>query len=137
VLLLLEDNAERVDRFTAALKLIERGLPLRVWRNAWTMIREVEAYLPDARLISLDHDLEPEDGDTNDPGTGWDLVKFLSARPAASPVIVHTSNRERSDWMCGEFELSGWKYHRVAPIGDDWIEQHWGRVVRRLLKRQK
>jgi hypothetical protein len=134
---MLEDNVERVERFTAILKQIDPALPLRVWRNAWTMIREVEAYLPDARLISLDHDLDPKEGDPCDPGTGWDLVKVLAALPAVCPVIVHSSNRERSDWMCGEFELSGWKHHRVAPIGDDWIEQHWSRVVRRLLKGRK
>jgi hypothetical protein len=134
---MLEDNAERVDRFTATLKQIDPALPLRIWRSAWTMIREVGAFLPDARLISLDHDLDPEGDNRDDPGTGWDLVKYLSALPAACPVIVQTSNRERSDWMCGEFDLGGWEYYRVAPIGDDWIEQSWGRVVRRLLKVQK
>jgi hypothetical protein len=36
--------------------------------------------------------------------------------------------------MIGEFELGGWKYRRVAPIGDDWIEEYWGRIVRRLIK---
>jgi hypothetical protein len=134
---MLEDNAVRVERFTATLKRIDPALPLRVWRNAWTMIREVEAFFPGAVLISLDHDLDPEEGDPSDPGTGWDLVKFLAALPAACPVIIHTSNRERSDWMCGEFELGGWKHYRVAPIGEDWIEQHWRRVVRRLLKGRK
>jgi hypothetical protein len=137
MLLMLEDDAERVGRFKATLKRIDPGLPLRVWRNAWTMIREVESCLPEARLISLDHDLDPEKGDPNDPGTGWDLVKFLAVLPATCPVIIHTSNRERSDWMCGELELGGWKYYRVAPIGDDWIEQHWRPIARRLLKVRK
>jgi hypothetical protein len=134
MLLMLEDNAERVERFTTTLNRIDPALPLRVWRNAWTMIREMEAFLPDASLISLDHDLEPEENNPGDPGTGWDLAKSLAALPAVCPVIVHTSNRERSDWMCGEFELGGWKHYRVVPIGEDWIEQHWRRVVRRLLK---
>ncbi len=36
--------------------------------------------------------------------------------------------------MVGEFELGGWRYKRVAPIGDDWIEAYWRDVVRKLLK---
>jgi hypothetical protein len=136
MLLMLEDNAERVQRFTAALQRIDAALPLRIWRNAWTMLREVAAYLPSARLISLDHDLDPEEGDAEDPGTGWDLTKVLASLSPVCPVIIHTSNGERATWMCGEFDLGGWEYHRVAPLGDDWIEQYWRRVVRRLLKRR-
>jgi hypothetical protein len=36
--------------------------------------------------------------------------------------------------MAGEFELAGWPFVRVAPIGDDWIELDWRRAVKRLLK---
>ena len=39
--------------------------------------------------------------------------------------------------MEGEFELAGWMYHRVAPIGDDWIEADWHRVVKRVLRKLK
>jgi hypothetical protein len=101
------------------------------------MLREVEALLPAARLISLDHDLDPEDGASDDPGTGWEVAKFLATLPPVCPVIVHTSNGERGDWMMGEFELAGWKHHRVAPLGDDWIERDWRRLVRRILKRNR
>jgi hypothetical protein len=135
MLLMLEDNADRVRRFTAALGRIDPAFPLRLWRDAWAMIREVEALLPAARLISLDHDLDPPEGDTGDPGTGWDVSQFLAALPPACPVIIHTSNGERGTWMCGEFELGGWDHHRVYPLGDDWIERDWRRLVRRLLKR--
>ena len=79
------------------------------------MIREVEPLLPSARLISLDHDLEPAEGETEDPGDGIDVARFLAARPPVCPVIVHSSNGTRSDWMIGEFELGGWTYKRVAP----------------------
>jgi hypothetical protein len=134
-LLMLEDNAERVRSFTAALQRVDPVLTLRVWRNAWTMIREVEPLLPSACLISLDHDLDPEDGIRDDPGTGWDVAKFLAALPPACPVIIHTSNGERSTWMMGEFELGGWKHHRLPPIGNDWIKRDWRRLVRRIMKR--
>jgi hypothetical protein len=134
MLLMLEDNAERVQRFTAALRRVDPALELRLWRNAWAMIREVGPFLPAARLISLDHDLDPEEGTTEDPGTGWDVTKFLAALPPACPVIIHTSNGDRATWMMGEFELGGWDYHRLPPLGDDWIERDWRRLVRRLLR---
>ncbi len=74
---MLEDDADRVRRFAAALKAIDPSLPLLVWRDAYRMSREVDAQLPGARLISLDHDLEPEPGEPNDPGDGLTLVKAL------------------------------------------------------------
>ena len=136
MLLMLEDDAERIGRFTAALRRIDPALELRTWRDAWKMIREAEAFLPRARLISLDHDLEPEAGAGADPGTGWDVTKALAPLAPCCPVIIHTSNGERGTWMMGEFHLGGWEYHRVAALGDDWIEAHWRRVVQKLLRRR-
>jgi len=135
MILMLEDNAERVRRFTAALRRADPTLSLQIWRYAWAMIREMEAHLSTARLISLDHDLDPEEGNLEDPGTGWDVTKLLAALPPMCPVIIHTSNSERAAWMAGEFELGGWEHHRVPPLGDDWIEHDWRRAVRRLLQR--
>lgn len=136
MLLMLEDDAERIERFTATLGAIAPAMPLLVWRSAVRMIREVDAYLPAARLISLDHDLEPVEGD-EDPGDGIDVARYLAERRPVCPVIVHSSNGTRSDWMIGEFELGGWEYRRVAPLGDDRIESYWGSVVRDFLKRSK
>jgi hypothetical protein len=135
MILMLEDDAERVARFTATLRALDPTLRLLVWRDARAMIREVEAFLPGARLISLDHDLEPAAGETADPGDGLEVAKFLAARPPVCPIIIHSSNGQRSVWMSGEFELAGWKYRRVAPIGDDWIERDWRRFVRRFLRK--
>lgn len=134
---MLEDDAERVERFTAVLARIAPGVELRLWRDAWKMIRDVPPLLRSARLISLDHDLDPEDETADDPGTGWDLTKVLAELRPRRPVIIHTSNGERATWMMGEFELGGWEYHRIAPLGDDWIENDWRRLVRRLLKRSR
>ena len=128
--LMLEDDAERLIRFRAAAERL--GLELVVWRDAHRMIAEVEAHLAAARLISLDHDLEPE-GDT-DPGDGLDVAKHLANLRPVCPVIIHTSNGVRGDAMAGEFELACWRNHRVMPLGDDWIEVDWFRTVRRLLR---
>jgi hypothetical protein len=134
VLLMLEDNPERVQRFTEALRALDPELPLLVWRDARAMIREAGPHLPTAQVISLDHDLEPPEGGP-DPGDGLEVVKFLVSQPVVRPVIIHTSNGERSGWMAGEFDLAGWRHWRVAPLGDDWIEADWRRLVKRLLKK--
>jgi hypothetical protein len=134
MILILEDDRERIARFTATLRAVAPSMPLMVWRSARKMIREVEPFLPPARLISLDHDLEPGEGEREDPGEGIDVARFLAVRPPVCPVIIHSSNGSRSDWMIGEFELGGWKYKRVAPIGDDWIESYWRTVVVKLLR---
>jgi hypothetical protein len=134
VLLLLEDNAERVERFAAVLRALDPALPLRVWRDAHAMVREAGPLLSSAALLSLDHDLEPGPG-APDPGDGYLVARWLVSQPVVRPVIVHSSNGERSSWMAGVFDLAGWRHWRVAPLGDDWVESDWRRVVRRLLKR--
>lgn len=135
MLLMLEDCPSRVRRFQRVLTRIAPTLQLVVWNNAWTMIREVENCLPEATLLSLDHDLEPIDEFSHDePGTGWDVAQFLALLSPVCPVIIHSSNGERATWMLGAFELEGWAFHRVPPIGDDWIEVDWKRMVQRLLK---
>ena len=55
MLLMLEDDPERIQRFQATLLAIAPSMPLMVWRSAGKMIREIEPFLPYARLISLDH----------------------------------------------------------------------------------
>lgn len=134
MLLMLEDDPDRIERFTAALRAIDPSLRLVIWRSAKKMVREIEPYLPSARLISLDHDLEPQEGDVEDPGDGIEVARFLAERPPPCPVIVHSSNGTRAEWMIGEFELGGWDFKRVAPIGEDWIEAYWRVVVRKLLR---
>lgn len=134
MLLLLEDDNERLKRFTSVFRTLAPDVPLRVWRDAHDMIREAAPLLPSAVVISLDHDLEPEPGGS-DPGDGYMVAQWLVSQPIVRPVIVHSSNRARSTWMAGAFELEGWRHYSVAPIGDDWIELDWRMIVRRILSR--
>jgi len=134
MLLMLEDDAERVQRFKETVRSLDATLPLTIWRNAKTMIHEIGPLLPAAKLISLDHDLEPEEGDAH-PGDGLEVVKFLVSQPLIRPVIIHSSNIDRSDWMAGDLELAGWPFWRVAPLGEDWVEVDWRRAVKRLLRK--
>lgn len=133
MLLMLEDDADRVRRFRAVCDAL--AIDLRIWRNAKRMCREVGPLLESAAVISLDHDLEP-DADGVDPGDGYAVAKFLVSQPVVRPVIVHSSNRERSTWMLGEFELAGWPCRSVYPLGEDWIEVDWRRAVNRSLQRR-
>jgi hypothetical protein len=131
IILMLEDDVERLDRFEVVVAKL--GVELISWPDANIMLAEVGQFLPTASLISLDHDLFPFRD--IDPGDGLDVAKHLATLPPVCPVIIHTSNRIRGDAMEGEFELAGWTYHRVAPIGDDWIEADWHRVVKRVLRK--
>ena len=97
------------------------------------MIREVDQYLHEARIISLDHDLYPPGGQSHDPGDGLDVAKHLASLVPCCPVIIHSSNADRAHMMQGEFELGGWSCRRVLPFGSDWIEKNWCWVVREML----
>lgn len=131
--LILEDNQERVERFKSVLKNIDKSLEIKFWKSARKMIKDVDLHLPSSILISLDHDLEPLVNESSDPGDGLDVAKFLTTHSPVCPVIIHSSNIDRSNVMAGELELGGWPIRRVAPIGPDWIEQDWRLAVRQLI----
>ncbi len=131
LLLLLEDDAERLARFHTACSRL--SLEVRSWRSAVTLLDELDHHLPHADLISLDHDLLSEPGEP-DLGDGLMVAKALAAHRPSCPVIIHTSNTLRGDWMEGELQLAGWKHRRILPIGDDWVEVDWYRAAKRLLK---
>jgi hypothetical protein len=134
MILLLEDDLDRIRRFSTAIERFAPGMSVRIWNDAHRMAREVDRYLESARLISLDHDLESQTGDPDDLGDGVIVAKALIAVRQPCPVIIHSSNRSRSDWMAGEFELAGWEYRRVAPIGRRWIEEYWRIVASELIE---
>jgi hypothetical protein len=134
VILILEDDETRVARFRGVVETAMPGVGVVCWRNAKRMIEEIEAYLPDAVLISLDHDLYPMAGETEEPGDGLEVAKFLAERRPDCPIIIHSSNGARASMMAGEFELAGCPVKVIAPLGDDWIEAYWAKVVQSLLE---
>ena len=107
-------------------------MPFLVWGDADRMIDEIEPYLPMASLISLDHVLEPVDGGPADVGVRVMVAKELVPDRQTCPVIIHSSNGTRAEWMAVEFEPTGWDHRRVAPIGERWIEEYWKPVARDL-----
>jgi ADP-ribosylglycohydrolase len=134
-ILILEDNEERIAAFRTAVKELGDGYQLKLWRDAPSMMVECEAHFPSACLISLDHDLNPAPGATEDPGTGLDVARFLGDSVPVCPVVLHTSNTDRGWSMHNELRFGGWIVDRVGPLGDLWISQSWLPLARRLLSK--
>lgn len=128
MLLLLEDDYDRLARFEATWQKISPDQPIKFWRDAHVMMREAGAWLPSATLISLDHDLEPLPGDP-DPGDGVMVAKWLVEQTHVVPIVIHSSNSDRVRWMIGEFDLANRRHWRAVPFGDNWIEEHWRQVA--------
>jgi len=123
--MILQDNDERIRAFESAVASLGSDFRLRLWRDAPTMIAECLPVLPECCLISLDHDLNPMRGVTQDPGTGLEVAALLARQQPVCPVILHTSNAERRWSMHNEFRFGHWSVEIVPPIGDDWIPGSW------------
>ncbi len=133
LILILEDNDERIQGFKAAVASLGNGIQVILWNDAPTMITECPAKFAQTCLISLDHDLNPMPGVTTDPGTGMDIAVILSKHQPFCPVVLHSSNYERMWSMHNELRHAGWIVDRVGPIGENWIQTMWLNKVRNLL----
>lgn len=132
VILILEDNQDRRNDFAAVLKKLVPECEIRFWNNARVMVDELPLHLVNARLISLDHDLN-EVPVSEDAGDGLLVAEFLAKQKPVCPVIVHSSNYERSLSMVNELAYGGWQVERVGPVCADWITTLWQPVVAKLL----
>lgn len=132
-LLLLEDNDERIAAFETVLRELGEEWQMRVWRNAPTMLAECEEFFDHTHLISLDHDLSPQPGATQDPGTGLEVAKLLAGHFSFCPVIIHSTNADRAWSMHNELRFAGWPVERVGPIGEDWVRKLWVPKAREML----
>lgn len=123
--ILLEDNADRIRDFEAAVASLGPEFRLRVWHDAPTMVAECLPVLTQCCLISLDHDLNPLAHAAQDPGTGLEVAEFLASQQPVCPVIIHTSNTERRWSIHNEFRFARWRVEIVPPIGEGWIQRSW------------
>ncbi len=105
--------------------------------NAPAFLAWIRGAIDQVTLLSLDHDLGPscegENGERWEPGTGMDVVDFLVTQKPSFPIIVHSSNPISVPVMFRRLEEAGWSVHRAVPIGDDWVEVDWIKVVKDLL----
>jgi hypothetical protein len=136
LILILEDDAERIQGFKRAAAKIPFCPALKFWHDAPTMIEEIKVFLPNTMLLSLDHDLNPQPGIERDPGTGLEVAEFIAKLSPVCPIILHSSNHERVWSMHNELARAGWQVERVGPLGQDWIETSWLNKVQKLLTRQ-
>jgi CheY-like chemotaxis protein len=129
--LILEDSPERRAAFERVASRM--GLRVKMWDDALRMQAECEKFFSDAALISLEQDLNAPAGAKSDPGTGLDVAKFLAEKRPVCPVIVHTSNTDRSFSICNELRFADWRVDRVGPICDAWIEKYWSKKAVEML----
>ena len=131
--LILEDKPERQAEFERLAPMLGEQFEVRIWDDANRMREECEPFLPNAALISLEHDLDPKPGACLDPGTGLDMAKFLAEKKPVCPVIVHTMNTDRCFSILNELRFADWRVDRVGPIGERWIEKYWARKAKEML----
>lgn len=131
-ILILEDNQERRDGFSAILRDLVPDCEIVYWNNARIMTEDLLGHLENARFISLDHDLNEVDASEN-AGDGLLVAEFLAGQSPCCPVVVHSSNYERSLSMVNELSYAKWHVERVGPVCEDWITSLWKPVVVRLL----
>jgi len=134
-ILILEDNDDRIEGFKRAVCSLSLNLSVHIWHNAPDMIVDLPVFLDSACLLSLDHDLNPRPGTAADPGTGLDVAEFLAKRSPVCPILIHSSNYEKSWSMHNELRFAGWRVDRVGPIGEDWVACLWLPKVKALLGR--
>ncbi len=89
LLLILEDDLDRIQRFRAVVARWHPDAVLNIARTApdfkvayWALTE-----IPD--LICLDHDLFTDSPDAPDPGDGRDVSDFLVTRSAKCPALIH------------------------------------------------
>src|SRR5438874_2627174 len=121
--LILEAREERARRLVEAAASLGE-LRVQVWRTAPAMLAELDAFLDDACLVSLAHDLDSA-GPLSESGTGLEVAEHLCEFPPICPVILHCSNNDRVWSMHNEFRDAGWQVERVEPASDDWITKLW------------
>jgi ADP-ribosylglycohydrolase len=134
-LLLLEDDAERIARFRGIVPELEPDWQVEIWNDAPSMLSGCEQHFDDVCLISLDHDLNPQPGSTDDPGTGREIVQLLVGHLPLCPVIIHSSNADAAWSMHTDLRFAGWPVERVGPIGENWIEKFWLPKARELISK--
>ena len=67
----------------------------------------------------------------HEPGVQQRMARRLHATVGRNPSVLEGAGLTTEPVI----ELAGWPYWRVAPLGEDWVEVDWFRLVKRLLKK--
>lgn len=125
LVVMLEDDRDRIARFAAKLASHPLGLGLLSWRTASGFISNYPTLTTKPRLIALDHDLFVDDEADPDPGDGRAVAAYLAKQLPIAPILIHSSNSIAAESMLFTLRDFGWNVDRIAPIGEDWIEAYW------------
>lgn len=125
LMLMLEDEMERLIRFEALLSKLDGAVEWRHWRTAPKFIAGFQAVERRPGLICLDHDLFTDHPDDPDPGDGRDVAQFMATQPPCCHVIIHSSNGHAAESMFFTLSEANWDVEKIAPLGRDWIEAYW------------
>src|ERR1700684_3287073 len=93
---ILDDEPDRIGAMLPLLAAQLKQYDVQVFENAPDMISWLAENLGRICLLSLDHDLRPNqirNGAIFDPGTGRDVADFLASRQPQCHIILHTTNR--------------------------------------------
>ena len=133
LVLILDDDRARLRGFEAAVPRLGAGWSVKTWRDAPTMISELDQHLRGARLISLDHDLYRDSPSDPDPGTGRVIADELAKRTPVCPVIVHSTNTDAAWGMHNQLSSGGWGVELLHHLSQpNWIEELWLPIAARL-----
>lgn len=133
IVLMLEDDDERLRRFTSVLKGV-CNVEFRFTKSAHSFIELYSTMSTVPALICLDHDLYPELDSDPDPGDGRMVAEFLATKAPGCHVVIHSSNFAGAESMLYTLLDAGWSAERVAPLGEDWIEAYWWPIAKHLLQ---
>ncbi len=133
LLLVLDDDRNRLRGFDGVFPRLGKDWTIKAWRDAPGMIAEIDRHLPEAGLISLDHDLYKDTAADPDPGSGRMVADHLSKRKPVCPVIVHSTNTDAAWGMHNALRAGGWTVELVHQLNQPaWIEELWLPAALRL-----
>jgi hypothetical protein len=120
LLLVPDDDRARLRGFEEIASRLGDDWIVKGWRDAPTMLAEIDRYLDAAGLISL--------------GSGRLVADYLCKRKPACPVIVHTTNTDAAWGMHNVLRSAGWTVELVHHLSQPkWIEEVWLPVAKRLV----
>ncbi len=129
---ILEDADARRFGFRQALAAVDPRIEVVFHDNAPDFVAWLRSSMGLVRLVSLDGDLFLCDTQP-DPGTGLDVVQFLTSSAPSFPVIVHSANPTRGEAMMAALAGAGWDACRADPLQLDWMTRQWLPAVKRAL----
>ncbi len=134
MLLILDDSIERLTAFKQISPKLAGNIEIKTWLNAPSMLAEVDDYLSQAVLISLDHDLYKQVDSEPDPGSGRDVADYLATCTPVCPVIIHTTNIDAAWGMYNVLSFAGWQVEVLSHTGlAEWYEKSWLATAKKCL----